>query len=69
MQFTGLAASVLLQAGAVLGALVVVFYILRLKRRPIAVPFAHLWDRILRDKEATTLFSQLKRLLSLLLHY
>jgi hypothetical protein len=67
MHFTGLAASVLLQAGAVLGGLVVVFYILRLKRRPIAVPFAHLWDRILRDKEATTLFSQLKRLLSLLL--
>jgi hypothetical protein len=67
MHFTGLAASVLLQAGAALGALVVVFYILRLKRRPIAVPFAHLWDRILRDKEATTMFSQLKRLLSLLL--
>ena len=67
MQFTGIASTVLLQIGAALGALVVVFYILKLKRRPIAVPFAPLWQRILRDKEATTLFSQLKRLLSLLL--
>lgn len=62
-----MSASVLLQAGAMLGAVVVVFYILRLKRRPIAVPFAPLWQKILRDKEATNLFSQLKRLLSLLL--
>ena len=67
MQFTGLSPTLLLQIGAALGALVVVFYILKLRRRPIAVPFAHLWQQILRDKEATTLFSQLKRLLSLLL--
>ncbi len=67
MHFTGLPLSTLLQAGAALGALVVLFYILKLKRRPIPVPFAALWQRILKDKEATTLFSQLKRLLSLLL--
>ncbi len=67
MQFTGLTTSILLQAGAVLAGLVVVFYILKLKRRPIPVPFSPLWKRILRDKEATSLFSQLKRLLSLLL--
>jgi von Willebrand factor type A domain/Aerotolerance regulator N-terminal len=67
MHFAGIASSVLLQAGAVLGGLVVLLYILKLKRRPIPVPFAPLWQRILRDKEATTLFSQLKRLLSLLL--
>ena len=67
MEFTGLTTTALLQAGAILGAVVVVFYILKLKRRPIAVPFAPLWQKILRDKEATTLFSQLKRLLSLLL--
>ena len=47
--------------------MVVVFYILKLRRRPVAVPFSKIWDRILRDKEATSLFSQLKRLLSLLL--
>lgn len=67
MHFTGLSSAVLLQAAAVLGALVVLFYILKLKRRPIPVPFAALWQRILKDKEATSLFSQLKRLLSLLL--
>jgi Ca-activated chloride channel homolog len=42
-------------------------YILKLRRRTVAVPFSKLWERILRDKEATSLFSKLKRLLSLLL--
>ncbi|WP_245678025.1 vWA domain-containing protein [Chondromyces crocatus] len=57
----------LLQIGALAGALVVAFYILKLKRRPVPVPFSRIWERILRDKEATSLFSQLKRFLSLLL--
>jgi len=42
-------------------------YLLKLRRRTTAVPFSKLWERILRDKEATSLFSRLKRLLSLLL--
>ncbi|EYF08979.1 vWA domain-containing protein [Chondromyces apiculatus] len=67
MHFTGLPLATLLQIGAVAGALVVAFYILKLKRRPVPVPFSRIWERILRDKEATSLFSQLKRLLSLLL--
>lgn len=67
MHLAGLPLNYLLQVGALAGAAVVVFYILKLKRRPVPVPFAPLWQRILRDKEATTLFSQLKRLLSLLL--
>ncbi len=66
MNFTGIDTSLLLQAGAVMGAMVVVFYILKLKRRPIAVPFGPLWQRVLRDKEATSWFQHLKRLLSLL---
>jgi len=41
-------------------------YILKLRRRTAAVPFSRLWEKILRDKEATSLFSRLKRLLSLL---
>lgn len=41
-------------------------YILKLRRRTVAVPFSKLWEKILRDKEATSLFSRLKRLLSLL---
>jgi hypothetical protein len=46
---------------------VVILYILKLRRRPVAVPFSPIWERLLRDKETTTLFSRLKRLLSLLL--
>ncbi|MBK8256387.1 MAG: VWA domain-containing protein [Polyangiaceae bacterium] len=67
MTFVGLPLATLLQIGAAAGVIVVVFYILKLRRRPIAVPFSKIWERILRDKEATSLFSQLKRLLSLLL--
>ena len=67
MHLTGLPLATLIQIGALAGAAVVVFYILKLRRRPVAVPFSKIWTRILRDKEATRLFSQLKRLLSLLL--
>src|SRR5438046_10065168 len=67
MHFTGLPFASLLQIFAFAGAAVLVFYILKLRRRPVAVPFSKIWERILRDKEATSLFSQLKRLLSLLL--
>lgn len=67
MIFAGLPFSTLLTIAGVVGGLTVVFYILKLRRRPIAVPFSHIWERILRDKEATSWFSQLKRLLSLLL--
>lgn len=67
MHFTGVPLATLLQIGALAGAAVVALYILKLRRRPIAVPFARIWERILGDKDATSLFSQLKRLLSLLL--
>lgn len=67
MFLAGLPLATLLGIGAAAGALVVVLYILKLRRRPVAVPFSRIWDRILRDKEATSLFSQLKRILSLLL--
>src|SRR3954466_7290171 len=67
MHFTGVPLQTLIQIGALAGAAVVVFYILKLRRRPVPVPFSKIWNKILRDKEATGLFSQLKRLLSLLL--
>src|SRR6185295_5190335 len=67
MFFAGLPLATLLTIGGLAGAAIVVFYILKLRRRPVAVPFSRIWDRILRDKEATSLFSQLKRILSLLL--
>src|SRR5260370_9639910 len=67
MIFAGLPFAQLAVIFGIAGALVVVFYILKLRRRAVAIPFSPLWQRILKDKEATTLFSKLKRLLSLLL--
>ncbi len=51
----------------VVGAAVVGLYILKLRRRTVAIPFSPLWQKVLRDKEATSLFSKLRRLMSLLL--
>jgi hypothetical protein len=67
MIFAGLPLAQLLAVFGAVGFGVVVLYILKLRRRVVAVPFSPLWERILRDKEATSLFSRLKRLFSLLL--
>jgi von Willebrand factor type A domain/Aerotolerance regulator N-terminal len=65
--FAGLPLAELAAIFAAVGIGVAVLYVLKLRRRVVAVPFSPLWERILRDKEATTLFSKLKRILSLLL--
>jgi len=49
------------------GAVATLLYILKLRRRRVRVPFSKLWDRVLSEKESTSLFRRLKRLLSLLL--
>jgi len=67
MIFAGLPLAGLAAIFGAVGAAVVVLYILKLRRRVVPVPFSLLWERILRDREATTLFSKLKRVLSLLL--
>ncbi|HXN33081.1 MAG TPA: VWA domain-containing protein [Polyangiaceae bacterium] len=67
MILAGLPLAQLAAIFAAVGFGVLVLYILKLRRRVAAVPFSPIWERILRDKEATTLFSKLKRLLSLLL--
>jgi hypothetical protein len=63
----GLPLAQLLAIFGAVGLGVAVLYVLKLRRRVVAVPFSPLWERILRDKEATSLFSKLKRLLSLFL--
>jgi hypothetical protein len=63
---TGLPFATLALVFGVAAAIVTALYILKLRRRAVATPFAPLWQRILRDKEATSLFSKLKRILSLL---
>jgi hypothetical protein len=65
--FAGLPLAELAAIFGAVGLGVLVLYVLKLRRRVVAVPFSPLWDRVLRDKDATTLFSRLKRLLSLLL--
>ena len=67
MIFAGLGFLQLAAIFGVAGSAMVAFYILKLRRRLVSVPFVPLWNRILRDKDATSLFSKLKRLLSLLL--
>jgi hypothetical protein len=67
MHFAGLPLSTLLPLFAGVAAVTFVLYVLKLRRRAVPVPFARIWDRVLRDKESSELFSQLKRWLSLLL--
>jgi hypothetical protein len=67
MFLAGLPFATLAAVFGVAAALVTALYILKLRRRSVATPFAPLWQRILKDHEATSLFSKLKRLLSLLL--
>jgi von Willebrand factor type A domain/Aerotolerance regulator N-terminal len=67
MNFAGLPFAQVLTVFGVAAALATTLYILKLRRRTVAVPFAPLWKRVLQEKEATSLFSKLKRLMSLLL--
>lgn len=67
MEFFGLTSQQLLTLFGVAGGLIVVLYILKLRRRRVAVPYSKLWERVLVERPTSSLFSQLKRLLSLLL--
>ena len=67
MTLAGLPWATLGAVFAGMAALTTVLYVLKLRRRPIAVPFARIWDSVLRDRESSRLFSELKRWLSLLL--
>ena len=67
MTFVGLSAAALGATLAAVSAATIALYILKLRRRPVPVPFSPIWQRVLRDKEASQLFSRLKNLLSLLL--
>lgn len=62
-----IASGTILTLAAVLAGLLVLAYILKMRRRRFEVPFSTLWQRVLKEKEATSLWRHLKRLLSLLL--
>jgi von Willebrand factor type A domain/Aerotolerance regulator N-terminal len=67
MLLSGLPLLQLLTIAGGAASVTVLLYILKLRRRPVAVPFARVWDAVFRDRQATELFSKLRRLLSLLL--
>ena len=66
MAFAGLPLAQLLMLAGGAATITVLLYILKLRRRPVPVPFARIWDAVFRDRQATELFSKLRRLLSLL---
>ncbi|HJL16559.1 MAG TPA: VWA domain-containing protein [Sandaracinaceae bacterium LLY-WYZ-13_1] len=66
MELTGLTLTEVLTVLGGFAAAVVVLYLLKLRRRQIQVPFVHLWQQVLAERQTTRLFSVLKRLLSLL---
>jgi Ca-activated chloride channel family protein len=57
--------SVVAIAAAVSAVLVVVAYIIKMRRRRFEVPFSSLWKRVLEQRDANSLWKQLKRWLSL----
>jgi hypothetical protein len=66
MELLGLGLTEVLTVLGVVGAAVFVLYLLKLRRREVHVPFVKLWEQVLAEKQTTRLFSQLKRILSLL---
>jgi len=66
MVFAGLPLAQLMMIAGGAASVTVVLYILKLRRRAVPVPFARIWDAVFRDRQATELFSKLRRLLSLL---
>jgi len=66
MTLTGLSLSELLMIAGGTASVTVLLYVLKLRRRAVPVPYARIWDAIFRDRQATELFSKLRRLLSLL---
>jgi von Willebrand factor type A domain/Aerotolerance regulator N-terminal len=63
--FLGAPLSAVAGGFAVGGAALVALYVLKLRRRRVEVPFAYLWQRIVRDTESTALWKKLRRLVSL----
>ncbi len=66
MTLEGLALPELLKLFAIFGGVMVVLYILRLRRRRVQVPFSPLWARVVVEKQTSSLFRALKRIGSLL---
>ncbi|MDP6946522.1 MAG: VWA domain-containing protein, partial [Myxococcota bacterium] len=67
MTFTGLNVGALTGLFGGLAGATVLLYLLKLRRRRVAVPFAPLWMQVASERQSSALFRRLKRLWSLLL--
>lgn len=67
MELVGLSLTQVLTVLGGFAAAVTALYLLKLRRRQVEVPFVHLWQEVLAEKQTTRLFSFLKRILSWLL--
>ncbi len=67
MELTGLAMGQVLTVLGGFSAAVTVLYLLKLRRRQVEVPFVHLWQQVLAERQTTRLFSALKRIFSWLI--
>ena len=67
MTFTAMSLPMWATLMASIGGVITLLYMLRLRRRKIEVPFGPLWQKVLTEKQTTSLFRVLKRIFSLLL--
>src|SRR5262245_42716019 len=67
MQLFGFSLVQLLGVLGAASALTVALYLLKLRRRRVAVPFIALWETLLADRQSSRLFARLRHLFSLLL--
>ncbi len=59
--------AVLAYVGGAAALLTIAAYVIKMRRRRFEVPFSHLWKRVLEQKDPSSLWQHLKRLLSLFL--
>jgi VWA domain-containing protein/aerotolerance regulator-like protein len=67
LSFFGLSGAQLLGVVAAVAAPLVALYLLRMHRQRVEVPFVKLWERVLAERQPSSWWRRLRRLLSLLL--
>jgi hypothetical protein len=67
MQFLGISSELFTTLLLSLGGAIVLLYMVKLRRRRIEVPYSVIWQKILLDRKARSLWQRLKRFASLLI--
>ena len=67
MPLAGLSLAEMLALLGGIGGALVLLYLLELRRRRVEIPYSPLWARVASERQSSSLFRALKRLLSLLL--